>query len=57
MYLISRSDENSVIRFLDRRRTPLNNFALGDSILHPAIRSDEISLIRLSPSSPGVPIS
>ena len=56
-YLILRSDENSVIRFLDRRRTPLNNFALGDSILHPAIRSDEISLIRLDPNQPGVPLS
>ena len=57
MYLILRSDENSVIRFCDRKKTPLKNSALDDSILHPAIRSDEISLIRLSPSSPGVPIS
>ena len=34
-YLTSRSEENSVIRFFGRRRTPLNNSALGGSNFAP----------------------
>ena len=55
MYLICQSEKNSVIRFFDRRRSPLKIYVLGGSILHPSIltvfdfsmnsRPDDISFI------------
>ena len=55
MYLICQSEKNSVIRFFDRRRSPLKIYVLDGSILHPSILAvfdfsmnggpDDISLI------------